>query len=543
MEKKLATIKNDLLLVILLLVAGFKYTYGLESVLDVYLYDESNYLNSGVMLLRDGLPNPQLDVLFAPLYSLWYFFLSLLQPDRIELYYLNYKVITILLPVLLYCVMRRYNVKIIPSATISFLFLISRANLMVWPKVSHFTLLVILTTLLLTTYTKKSSTISLAIVCVGTLLGAYARPELFIAFLFLLFALFGFTICRRSYQQTGRIALFLGILLISGLLVKWVGVPIAGGRSLVAFGQHFSHNWVEWTGEEDLNPWTNWEEITYQNFGNIQNIKDALLNNPILLLKHISTNITNTPGAISILLFDHANIIIPDRHKNYLESYMILGLFAIYLIVTIKRWLPQLHERIIENHILFVALACYAAITLISIAIIFPREHYLILPIILLVICTAILCLGQNNEKEDNLGWPTLIFGLLFVFLTPHFSFYLGTATHTPNVETIHFIEELKIEEDVKMLEAEGGFDIYLPDNYQRIAEYTKKTDYHTFQCQNNINMVVLTKRLENYARLKDDEEWKYFLLNYLKEGYTKLEIPKTDRQLIVDKKLLYPQL
>ena len=68
-------------------------------------------LHSGHSLLDIGFPSPGA----APLYAVWYFLLSKLQSDRVELYYLNYRVLTILVPIALYLLFRRTKLGIAPS--------------------------------------------------------------------------------------------------------------------------------------------------------------------------------------------------------------------------------------------------------------------------------------------------------------------------------------------------------------------------------------------------------------------------------------------
>src|SRR5215213_3201108 len=128
----------DLLIALFLLIAGLKFTFALENFWSLRLYDESAYLYAGVKLPALGLPSAE----YAPLYALWYYALSLLQPDRIALYFLNYKVVTILPPILAFFLLRRYRVSLIVSVVISGVFLISNANLPVWPKPAHFALVI-----------------------------------------------------------------------------------------------------------------------------------------------------------------------------------------------------------------------------------------------------------------------------------------------------------------------------------------------------------------------------------------------------------------
>lgn len=125
------------------------------------------------------------------------------------------------------------------------------------------------------------------------------------------------------------------------------------------------------------------------------------------------------------------------------------------------------------------------------------------------------------------------------ISLTPHASGYWATTENIPNLRTITFIQTLSIGQEVNMLEAEGGYYIYLGDNFHRIAEYDKTVNFNIFLHERRINMIVLTEGLEQDSRFKTDEEWKDFLNNYTTLGYLKLDIPKTNRKLFVDEQLL----
>src|SRR5690349_8172504 len=93
-KKILQTFNIDVIIIIIILLLGAMLASGLENAVDIGLYDESAYLYRGIQLLHNGLAVPAK----APLYSIWYFVLSLIQPDRIRLYYLNYKLTMIVLP-------------------------------------------------------------------------------------------------------------------------------------------------------------------------------------------------------------------------------------------------------------------------------------------------------------------------------------------------------------------------------------------------------------------------------------------------------------
>ena len=83
----------DFAVLMIILLVGWVYTFEIESVLDIALYDETSYLYRG-LLIPNGFPSAEA----APLYALWYYLLSLLQHDAIDLYFLNYKLMTVLPP-------------------------------------------------------------------------------------------------------------------------------------------------------------------------------------------------------------------------------------------------------------------------------------------------------------------------------------------------------------------------------------------------------------------------------------------------------------
>jgi hypothetical protein len=136
----LQLIKSDIFSITILLIAGWKLTYGLENYIDLVHCDDSYYLENGLILLKEGFSQPH----WAPLYQLWFYILSLFQSDNVKLYFLNYKLLSVLCPVLIYAFLRRYSLPVILSIFISGYMLISFANLFNTPKVSHLAMIIVL---------------------------------------------------------------------------------------------------------------------------------------------------------------------------------------------------------------------------------------------------------------------------------------------------------------------------------------------------------------------------------------------------------------
>src|SRR5262249_41628283 len=82
------------LAVLFLLVLGVKSAYDVSSVMDLGLADEACYMQMGVAIPEHGLPAAE----GCPLHGLWYWALSLVQPDRVRLSYLGWSVLAVLVP-------------------------------------------------------------------------------------------------------------------------------------------------------------------------------------------------------------------------------------------------------------------------------------------------------------------------------------------------------------------------------------------------------------------------------------------------------------
>ena len=107
----------ELIALIVLLLSGIVYVYGIEHFLDILGNDESMYLYGGNSFPLN-FPNSE----YSPLYTLWYYFLNLLQPDTIRLYYLNYILMTVLPSLFIYIFLRINKAEMIISFFFSLIF-------------------------------------------------------------------------------------------------------------------------------------------------------------------------------------------------------------------------------------------------------------------------------------------------------------------------------------------------------------------------------------------------------------------------------------
>ena len=104
---------------------------GLQSVRDIRFDDETIYLDHGIrMLLNGAVPADR-----SPLYQLWYWLLSLIVHDPVDLYYSNWSVLLFVNLLLLWFLLLKIGVPRVQSVVLLALF--STLTLFdVWPYVT-----------------------------------------------------------------------------------------------------------------------------------------------------------------------------------------------------------------------------------------------------------------------------------------------------------------------------------------------------------------------------------------------------------------------
>src|ERR1700752_1941019 len=430
-------IAPDVFIVSALLIAGWKYISGIRGIVDISLDDETVYLTQGIGFLHFALPLAD----SAPLYAMWYSLLARVSPDSVALYYLNFRMVTVLPSVLLYILLLRYRVSLPTSAFAAFFLLIPSANFPVWPKVNHFALMVILVFLILAAI-PKSWALGFAIVAFGCLAAAYVRPEMYYIF-GLCFAVSAGLFLFRERTLLNATALA-SLAVIAVAVGMYVGYPLsASQRSFTAFGQHFSLNWQGWTNNTSLSPWTDWQQIVEMNFWHVSGIGQALLNNPAVFLRHVATNAINLADMFVSTFAVHAVVFLPFRMR-YVEAYIILGLSIGWLLVRRKTILPRMRVAM-RNERRFLLYACaICSIFLVTCLVIYPRTHYMLILGTLLLAVAAVLL---DPFKDYRVRWSqAMVIALVVVAITPNVVNLVGPPPHPqPTLNAIQFMRDLDI--------------------------------------------------------------------------------------------------
>jgi len=526
----------DLAMLTVILLSGLVYTFGIDHFLDIRLFDESRYLHSGITLPQ-GSPGAQR----APLYALWYYMLSLIQPDPAQLYFLNYRAMSILPFLLVFCALRANRVSRVVSLLCAIGLLVNFSNFPTWPKVNHFALLVLLCGITIVSPLTERRLQTLGLV-VTALLASFVRPEFFISFILLSLLYLVMLLGKGELLRTRRVAvpLLIAVAICLILMFFW-GIPLGeGDRTMVAFGQHYAVNWVSW--HDDLrNPWTNWKAIVYDDFGAVSTPIEALRQNPTAVVRHIMRNISRIPAEL-IDMFGKFYPISEPALRAFQTACVLF--FGGWLIMVWTGSLKTPTRRIVDNSkkLAFMALQVAAILTpiVLSVILIAPRRHYLLILGVISALGLVVLVFRETSRPHSHLSYSFFCLVCLLPLLVIRPITDTEPLSPRDNVQTIDLLRSLNIAEPVDILDAEGGIGIYIGDQYTYVPAAEKEVAFSLFLQDRSIDMVILSNRLVNDARYNDDPEWLEFTGSPSSSGFILIDIPDVaDRSVLVKGSLL----
>jgi len=308
---------------------------------------------------------------------------------------------------------------------------------------------------------------------------------------------------------------------------------------MIAFGQHYACNWVVWNHSAQ-NPWTNWESIVQQDFGDVSSPIQAVISNPAAIARHTFYNISRTPGGLKHLF-----------HSNFPRGYPLRFSFIFFSLVLIFALLPFANKVRIKSHVdriranfhrrrfLLFQVSLILFPVLLSIVLISPRGHYLLMLGALLATAGAILIFEQPalKKRESNYTLVALICATPLLFIRPAMD--KQEVALQENLAVIQFLDSLNVKEKVTILEAEGGYHYYLGHNYTRVPEYSKQTGFLNFLTKEHINLIVVSQVLLQDTRFTNDEEWHDFINCPSVLGFVRIDMPMSSRYILVKKSLI----
>jgi hypothetical protein len=561
-QRWFATRWTEIAAVVLVVLISLKATYGLLGTFDLYLDDESMYLEGARVLGNKWLPLAT----SSPLYPMWYRVVALFEPDRLNLYFANWFVLTGSLPIALYALARRSGAPLASAAAIAVGCSVSFAAI-TWPFVTKFVVLLLTLGALASTFV-EDPVIALAIGAVALSLASYARAELTMFAYAAVAIVAGSTLrgfMRKPIERVHRtraVPSAIAIAVVSFLRLRF-GDTGANNRAYVAFSQHYALNVVE-DKRIEIDPWANTPTLVAKDFPTATTIVGAMRENRAAFAWHVMRNLTMLPKAINQLVRPMMYVPVPLRNLVSVAFLAAIGAGIVGFIVLgferlrprsigrLGRWLPLLG---------FLVLATSG-----SALIIHPREHY-VLPVTFI---TAVALASGGVHLVRRLrafagverARPLLrvvTIALLAVFLVVVPTLHPGAApalahARTPapsawprdNVRTIELLRQLKLQGRPYILEPSYSHGIYTPyEDFMWVPPWLKEgKPFWDFMHERQVNVVVVNDVLRTDTRFVDDPDFERFVdapddAPDVREDFVRYPVEGTDRVLLVRRSLL----
>lgn len=525
---------------ILIILLGVKMYWGLSQVMDLLMWDESYYLKHGVNILN------KIPVNWGPFYSFWYYLLHFFENDKVELYYLNFKLMSIFPIVATFWFFQLRGINYYVSLFICLMWLASGINLTIWPKVTQYSNLVIIIGFIIA-LSFKGQFLKYVILTFVSLCVSYARPELFLSFIVFLFVTFIVFFLEKPKLGKGQILFILFLVFFSGILIMILGVSLfRDPRSGVAFGQHFMLNYYNWNNIK-MPFWLSGNKEINEIFNYPKSLGDFYKGNPALFKRHIFSNFSNYLDLINTGLSD---IFFPKLIFHLPPWLRWLGLLSsivvFFFVSKTTRGINIFGKGLMKNGSVLFILLLFCFPSFISSILIYPREHYFILqlPLFVLFIATFFYHDSTSNRKMGYKISIAFIMFLMMISISPkskdfHYFDLWRQEKSMCNMKAIAYLKEKNYKSNIKILENEGGLNSFLPKNYKWVQGYTKIENWNNYLAQKNINVIYITPSLLSDKRFAEDKEWSKFVQQPNNYGFTKVTIGNFQPYLLIKKDLL----
>lgn len=443
---------------------------------DIALHDESTFYLSQKdrLTLSSFLTGAE----YGPLYALWYKLIALAVHDNMALYFASWALLVALAVEL----MRRATRSV--GSVIPLLITLGLPIFKVSPYVGLFASVVILGGFIATT-TQKSGDRAIVAIALSGLFAGLARPEFLYAPVFLLA---GCLLCF-PFVKAPRVQVILTCAVIAALSL-FISRGSDTGRGAVAFEQHFNLRASERGELGNQVPWTakHARQFFFQNEDRDIKYKlsDYAKANPSAVANHVVRNVIDVRTLLLLLASAGITFCLFRSGRRLAAAYV----------------------------------AVMSLPPLISCALIYPRNHYVVTIILTLVAAGSIVLndLVAKRPQLQKLRVPTLIALLLMVFV---FSLNLKAvkALHAnrsslsfgalhPLASTIQEVRDLESlrpsHQPQVIFEPYGGINIYLRGTWTWVAEYDVKSgaDFLDMIRDHRASIFVVNDYVASYFKL-----------------------------------------
>jgi len=510
--------------ILILLLAGMRIIRNFNEVVDISFDDEVKYMRYGLDLFH------QIKNDWGPTYNIWYKFLSFFEQRPIELYLLNYKLVIILLAISIFSFLYSYGISFAVSFWISFCLLISNTNVLTYPRISHVVVCFFLGIMVLNKLFIRSGAKRYILICFALFIGAFARPELMLAFLIFV-AYTGYQLWKQ-YKISEWLLFslpFLGIMLFIFLLFKLPANTYMGRDRLYGvFCQHYTVKYI-YTNKADYSIFIDWIAFSKQQFPGCNTFTDIVLHYPMVVLKGMIANVK----IFMLVIFTAISDILFPKLLYYKKSLEIASFLLVFPILALglfsKNRRSAIWQQLKEKKELFFTLLVFALPGFASSMVFFPRPHYLLFLLIPVILLLAIFLDNIMPSKKIKL-WVMMVLALLFVQRTPgieKFSTPHIISGVCPNQSYKTFIRELNKRTDQPHVIFSNihNLSMMTDKNFTDFGaeeDYTSDKPFSQHIQEQKIDHILVTEFLLQDRRLKKDSSWLQLMANPEAFGFRK---------------------
>ncbi|MGA0556372.1 hypothetical protein ACO2Q8_06970 [Larkinella sp. VNQ87] len=533
----------------LLIVAGLALTHNLPGRYDVVFGDEMTYLASGLAYTFP--PDPYL-AQWGSLYAAWLWFLHLFTPDTLDLFYLNWRLLIILTGALLflYLYLRKSGFSVSLFCALCFQF--STLNVLLDPRISAFTLCLMLAGLCVIQARSWSARSVLLITALTSLFCAYVRPEFYVTMLIALGLALGTFLLpklRGNYRSASAWSGLVGVIVCIVVMRFLFGNPLAqreqgSDRSFDAFVQHFSINYNTWNNRPIDIPIIQQFELIAAVFGpEVKSMRDAFRVHPDLVLRHFWMNITNTTKAefrvLGSLFFETPLNHLNSPYRKWILAALLAGI--VFGLIDWRGTIRQLTRKGIRLTVRELAFLILLLPSLGSVVLVFPRTHYLYFHAVALVTIIAFFLGHIKLRVMQSPVWLGTLASLMMVWVIYQASQQQKEIRPTPVADNIRFIRSLELTGPVTSLEREW-YRVFLYGREQKphwiqVELYQPNTDFGRFLEEKKVNFILMTRDMQRY--FAQDRGFAAFLPKAEAGGFVRLKAPEPNGYLLIRPELL----
>lgn len=344
----------NILGIFVILFLGIELCYDLDKYADIDLSDEMYYLISG---------KSNVYIASRVLYPLWYKFLHIFTSDSIQLFYLNQKILIILLPICIFLFLFKITLNFILSLLFSCCFLYSNTNVateyiyhgklvtVLLFKINNFTLcLLCIFSIIIHKLSKKGwSTISLLTISFFIL--SYCRNEYGVLFI-LCALLYIYLYFKKLKHVKHEKMLFIYFWIFAAITFYFFGLSIViKDFSNLHFVYSYSWNFLD-RNHLPINMTSDLVSPCINAFGNQSGLVGFFISNPIEFMKNVLFNFYTL---FIINSFRITDILLPQVFFEYKDmsvfNYLVALLIAIMIFVFLYRFFYHTSNDILKKSI------------------------------------------------------------------------------------------------------------------------------------------------------------------------------------------------